>query len=179
MTPYQCRAARAWLGWSQEELATAANVALSTVRDFEKGHRDPIVNNIESMQDALERACIVFESSPGGPPTVRFQSRIKETDTYLPILNILDDQPNGFLKTAHLIEALELYFNPRGEDAEILEGRSDTRFSQIVRNVVSHRESPSNLIGRGDAEYDKLRRGLRITAQGRNTLLRAEKEGAK
>src|SRR5262245_168272 len=53
-------------------------------------------------------------------------------------LNYWTMPPDGSMKTADLIHALENWFAPRGEDAEILAGRSDTRFSQIVRNVVSH-----------------------------------------
>jgi DNA-binding transcriptional regulator YiaG len=54
MTPEQCRAARGWLDWSQGDLATAAHVSLSTVRDFEKGRRVPIENNLAAMKAALE-----------------------------------------------------------------------------------------------------------------------------
>jgi DNA-binding transcriptional regulator YiaG len=53
MTPEQCRAARGWLDISQQELADAANVSLSTVRDFEKGRRAPIGNNLNAMRAAL------------------------------------------------------------------------------------------------------------------------------
>lgn len=53
MTPEQCRAARGWLDISQQELASAANVSLSTVRDFEKGRRVPIGNNLNAMRAAL------------------------------------------------------------------------------------------------------------------------------
>lgn len=60
MTPEQCRAARGWLDWSQDELATAANVSLSTVRDFEKGRRVPIANNLAAMKAALEAKGIEF-----------------------------------------------------------------------------------------------------------------------
>ena len=60
MTPEQCRAARGWLDWSQDELAGAANVSLSTVRDFEKGRRAPIPATLAAMQAALEGAGIGF-----------------------------------------------------------------------------------------------------------------------
>src|SRR5271170_4101937 len=54
LTREQCRAARAWLDWSQDDLAAAAHVSQSTVRDFEKGRRTPIENNLEAMKVALE-----------------------------------------------------------------------------------------------------------------------------
>jgi DNA-binding transcriptional regulator YiaG len=58
MSPEQCRAARGWLGWSQQQLAERAHVGISTVRDFEAGRRQPIANNIASMRRILEEAGI-------------------------------------------------------------------------------------------------------------------------
>ena len=170
ITPQQCRAARAWLDWSQEDLAERANVALSTVRDFEKDRREPIANNIESIQKALEGAGIEFTSAALEPPGVRFHGRIKEIDTYLPVLKLLSDAPNGFMKTSEIIERLEGFFIVEGEDAEILEGRGDSKFSQIVRNIVSHKTTPKNLIGAGYAAHDKAKRGLHITKEGSDYL---------
>jgi len=63
MMPKQCRAARAWLDWSQEELATKAKVSLSTVRAFEEGQREPIANNLAAIRAALETAGISFVHS--------------------------------------------------------------------------------------------------------------------
>jgi len=54
LSPEQCRAARAWLDWSQEDLAKRASVSLSTVRDFEKGRRTPITNNLEAIARVLK-----------------------------------------------------------------------------------------------------------------------------
>jgi ribosome-binding protein aMBF1 (putative translation factor) len=54
MSPEQCRAARGWLAWSQQDLAKRANVGISTVKDFENGNRTPIVNNLNAMQRAFE-----------------------------------------------------------------------------------------------------------------------------
>lgn len=60
MTPEQSRAARAWLNWGQQELADAAGVSLSTVRDFEKGRRTPIGATLAAMRAALEKAGVAF-----------------------------------------------------------------------------------------------------------------------
>jgi ribosome-binding protein aMBF1 (putative translation factor) len=65
MLPEQSRAARAWLDWSQEELAAKASVSLSTVRDFEKGRRVPIANNLGAMKAALETGGIAFVDDDG------------------------------------------------------------------------------------------------------------------
>ena len=66
LSPEQSRAARGWLDWSQEDLAKRANVSLSTVRDFEKGRRAPIANNLAAMRGALEAAGIHFTVDPAG-----------------------------------------------------------------------------------------------------------------
>ena len=66
MTPEQCRAARAWLDWSQPDLATRAKVGLSTLRQFENGQRTPIANNLSALRRAIEEAGIVLLESPPG-----------------------------------------------------------------------------------------------------------------
>jgi DNA-binding transcriptional regulator YiaG len=65
MTPEQCRAARGWLDWSQDDLANAAHVSLSTVRDFEKARHVPIANNLTAIRAALEAQGIVFVDGGG------------------------------------------------------------------------------------------------------------------
>lgn len=68
LTPEQSRAARAWLDWSQDDLAKRAKVSLSTVRDFEKGRRVPIVNNLDAITKALESVGMEFLSDDAGNP---------------------------------------------------------------------------------------------------------------
>lgn len=63
MTPEQCRAARAWLNWSQSRLARAATVNASTVRDFEMGRREPLPDTRSELKAALEKGGISFVES--------------------------------------------------------------------------------------------------------------------
>jgi hypothetical protein len=67
------------------------------------------------------------------------QPRIPEVELIIPTLELLDAAPGGEMTTSEIIEALEEAFDPEGEDSEILEGRHDTKFSQKVRNLKSHK----------------------------------------
>jgi ribosome-binding protein aMBF1 (putative translation factor) len=68
LTPEQTRAARAWLNWSQADLAGKASVGLSTIKDFEGGNRTPISNNLAAIQRALEAAGVELVFDPKGKP---------------------------------------------------------------------------------------------------------------
>lgn len=60
MTPRQCRAARALLGWKQNRLAHQAGISLSAVAQFEGGQTQTYPRNIEAMESALNRAGVRF-----------------------------------------------------------------------------------------------------------------------
>ena len=92
---------------------------------------------------------------------------ISEADLLIPTLRKLASQPNGRMPTSCLIVELETLLEPSGEDAEILQGRQDSHFSQIVRNMVSHKTVPGNIIAEGFAVHLGPRRGLEITEAGR------------
>ena len=91
---------------------------------------------------------------------------IHESDLTLPTLRLLAAAPNGFLETSQLITELEALFKPDGKDAEVLEGRNDTHFSQKVRNIISHRGSSKNPIKKGWIDYHEGSNGLKITKAG-------------
>lgn len=56
----QTRAARAWLGWTQDDLAKASTVAKRTIAEFELGNRVPYDRTLRDIREAFERAGIVF-----------------------------------------------------------------------------------------------------------------------
>ena len=66
----QIRAARALLGWRQEELSKAAGVGAATIHRIEKGS-GPVLGNVSTVlkiQEAFEQAGIQFidEDESGG-----------------------------------------------------------------------------------------------------------------
>lgn len=60
MKPAQCRAARALLDWSQQQLADAAGVGVVTVRQLEAGSSQPRRATMEVLRRALESAGVQF-----------------------------------------------------------------------------------------------------------------------
>jgi DNA-binding XRE family transcriptional regulator len=76
----QIKAARALLGWSQEELAAAAEVSIPTIKRLEAhdgalGGRHETGNKIRL---ALETAGVEFIDENGGGPGVRLRKRQKK-----------------------------------------------------------------------------------------------------
>ncbi len=97
-------------------------------------------------------------------------ARIRERDLVIPALRAAAARPSGTITTSDLIAELTEHFAPDGQDAELLEGRHDTYFSQKVRNLVSHRDSSTSMFTRGYATYSKSDESITITAAGRAFL---------
>ncbi len=74
LKPEQCRAARALLGWSQDELKEASSVAKKTIADFERGVRSPYDRTLRDIKEALEGAGVEFIPENGGGAGVRLRS---------------------------------------------------------------------------------------------------------
>jgi hypothetical protein len=116
----------------------------------------------------LEAVELLTQVTPRPRYTRTEKPRISERELVVPTLRLLDDSNTGWMEMSDIIPRLTELFAPSGQDAEILEGRRDTYFSQKVRNMISHRDQSSNFIHRGLAHYE--RRGLRISDLGRSTV---------
>lgn len=89
--------------------------------------------------------------------------RIPESALVMPALECIYEA-GGEISTTELIKGLEERFRPVGEDSEILDGRADTKFSQKVRNLKSHK----TLVNAGYCiEIDD---GFRLTDAGRKLV---------
>ena len=75
ITSDQCRSARALLDMTQPELASVAELGLSTIVDFEKARRPVSIKAVQAIRNALEQAGIEFINENGGGPGVRLRKR--------------------------------------------------------------------------------------------------------
>lgn len=90
ITPRQIRAARALVGWSQDDLAKAARPPLSRshIADIEKGKGNPSREVIENLRSALEENRVEFTPQEG----VRIRHPfISEDDAPYANRRLLDD----------------------------------------------------------------------------------------
>ncbi len=92
------------------------------------------------------------------------QARITESELVLPSLYLMTLKPNGCISTTELIQLLTKILKPQGIDAQILNKRNDTYFSQKVRNLKSH----DTLEKLGYAEYSNSQ--YSITDKGRELV---------
>jgi transcriptional regulator with XRE-family HTH domain len=75
IAPEQCRAARALLAWSQDDLADKAKIAKKTLQLFELGQREPYARTLDLLRHALEAAGVEFIDENGGGAGVRLKKR--------------------------------------------------------------------------------------------------------
>ncbi len=60
-----------------------------------------------------------------------------ENDIRPVVLDIIRNKPG--ITTSDIIDEARKIMKPSGEDTEILDNRNDDKFSQKVRNIVSHK----------------------------------------
>ncbi len=71
--PEQCRAARALLGWSQDDLERHSGVAKKTIADLERGARSPHERTAHALKATLEGWGVSFIPQNGGGAGARLR----------------------------------------------------------------------------------------------------------
>jgi len=84
-------------------------------------------------------------------------------------LLVMVQQPNMEISTSDLIYELPKYIQIPDGAEQTNSSRGDSKFSQIVRNLKSHKDSATNFIRLGYAEA--IPRGFRATEKGRQFVL--------
>jgi transcriptional regulator with XRE-family HTH domain len=72
LDPIQCRAARALLDWTQQDLSNATGLSKVTIRAFEKGG-DMRDSNRTLLRLAFEKEGVQFIDTNGGGPGARLR----------------------------------------------------------------------------------------------------------
>lgn len=78
ISPAQCRAARALLGWTQQDLAEAAEIGNATIRNFESGKSLPQSATLRVLAQALQSARVEFIADERGEGVVK----LSQNDSY-------------------------------------------------------------------------------------------------
>ena len=77
VTPREVRAARAFLGWTRQQLADRAIVALNTVIRLEQGVVDSRSSTLDSVRRVLEAAGIEFLSLHEDSEGIRVRRQLR------------------------------------------------------------------------------------------------------
>lgn len=93
--------------------------------------------------------------------------RIAEAELFKPALKIISQYPHG-TTTSELIRELIKEMKPKGEDMYILRNRNDVKFTQKVRNLISHRYTKKSIIKNRYVQYIPAKPSgiLKITDKG-------------
>lgn len=85
---------------------------------------------------------------------------LKEKDIVVPALLAMLDSPNGEIQTSDLINKIRQIFNLDADDLTFLDNRTDQKFTQIVRNLKSHKTLANMNLA------EEIEGGFRITPTG-------------
>lgn len=111
-----------------------------------------------------EPIVIPDDDEPADQPVVDLRK-----DLWKYALLVMVQRPNMEISTTDLISELPSYIAVPPETEDKNASRGDTKFSQIVRNLKSHKDASTNFIRLGYAEA--IPRGFRATEKGRQFVL--------
>lgn len=103
---------------------------------------------------------------PVAPEALELKPISLRHDLWKFALLIMATREDGTISTTDLIAELPNYIQVPEGSQEGLSGRNDNKFSQIVRNLKSHKTAKTNFIYQGFAE--DIKGGFRITDKGRD-----------
>ncbi|MDQ7251637.1 helix-turn-helix domain-containing protein [Dongia sedimenti] len=76
LTSEQCRAGRALLGWSQDQLAERSGASKRSIAEFERSAGIPYRRTLQDLEEALEAAGVQLIPENGGGAGVRLKRAV-------------------------------------------------------------------------------------------------------
>jgi transcriptional regulator with XRE-family HTH domain len=163
LTAEQARSARALLQWSQADLAKAADVAVSTIAEFEKAQRVPISNNLNAMRGALEAAGVRF--TPGGASLLQQLS-----------LHLMSENNGAELQLHYTVEAADAVSEVLSIFGKVEGGQAS--FDAVQSATASLKQSLANLVAKHSSvtpQLHKLKKFVQALRDDEFFLLLPEK----
>lgn len=123
----------------------------------------PTAPDVKKLTKSPTKSKLV-RTAPEQPKQVVARPVNLSEDIWKYALLIMAQNRDGITKTADLISELPKYIEIPAQSLQPLQGRKDNKFTQLVRNLKSHKTSKTNFICMGYAEDAK--NGFRITDKG-------------
>ena len=129
----------------------------------------PVAEDVKKVARARQRQKKIIAQSTPLPKPEKTRDSAKQIDLKVDLwkyaLLVIVQQPNMEMSTTDLIAELPKYITVPNEAIAENMSRKDSKFSQIVRNLKSHKTSKNNFIYQGYAE--DIPSGFRATERGR------------
>jgi len=142
----QIKAARALLGWTQEELAAAAGLSKPSINTLERRIANPKVDTMMSIQKALESAGVEFTEGPG----VKLQSMVLKAqvfegqDAVVRLLNDIADTLKGTGKKVMISGVDEKQYREMGGPRVIETIKKRMKFG--IKAMILSREGDTDFL---------------------------------
>ena len=126
----QIKAARALLGWTQDDLARAAGLSKPSVNTLERRIANPKIDTLQAIQRALEEAGVEFTDGPG----VKLRSAVLKTevfegeDSLIRLLHDIFDTLNGTQNELMIAGVAESRYQNQGGE----------RVTDLIEKRVKH-----------------------------------------
>ena len=147
-------------GIAPEDLPVVDNIRYAEKRLKSDQHAVPPIKETSQPKVTSAEPIPVVK----GPPTDDRRPINLRDDLWKFALLIMATKPDGAISTTDLIAELPNYIHIPENSQEGLSGRNDNKFSQLVRNLKSHKTTKTNFIFQGFAE--DIKGGFRITNKG-------------
>ena len=157
-------------GIAPEDLPVAENISQAEKRLKNEQSKEPVLT-VQTPTSLLQKQLEEREELSSSLETTELSRDDRhlvdlKADLWKYALLIMATKPGGAISTSDLIAELPKFLAVPDDSRQGLAGRSDTKFSQLVRNLKSHKTAKTNFIYQGLA-VDQTG-GFSITEKGRS-----------